>query len=143
MCQCPSTGFLHFYKKKFMNGISTALCVNALQRASFISTTLFNRRSRICIRLCQCPSTGFLHFYPDIVIELFVEDEVCQCPSTGFLHFYMKIEMSTQNSTAVCQCPSTGFLHFYRTIIIRRGQSYICVNALQRASFISTYLCDF
>ena len=37
-CQCPSTGFFHFYKKQKNIGVGLFDCVNALQRASFIST---------------------------------------------------------------------------------------------------------
>ena len=111
-CQCPSTGNLHFYKKKergkkmkrtvsmpfngqspflqdFRNGHSIPVesvsmpfngqspflpmkllklqrlkqkCVNALQRAISISTSL-ESYIEVQVWLCQCPSTGNLHFY--------------------------------------------------------------------------------
>ena len=38
VCQCPLTGYLHFYKTPFTK---KGLCA-----------------------VCQCPLTGYLHFYP-------------------------------------------------------------------------------
>ena len=60
-CQCPLTGYLHFY----------GYCI-PVQKP---------------VWMCQCPLTGYLHFYangPGCRISIFV----CQCPLTGYLHFY-------------------------------------------------------
>ena len=87
-CQCPLSGFLHFYmagvtvelKKRHtvsmpFIGLSPFLppvtkqekqlllqCVNALYRAFSISTGIIMKRL-INKLLCQCPLSGFLHFY--------------------------------------------------------------------------------
>ena len=37
-CQCPMTGFFHFYSRDSQNGFPVQMCVNALWRAFFIST---------------------------------------------------------------------------------------------------------
>ena len=44
VCQCPLTGFLHFY--------------------------VGYKFSEMARRLCQCPLTGFLHFYNAVNDEL-------------------------------------------------------------------------
>ena len=44
MCQCPTAGFFHFYDGINNNILAYANCVNALNRASSISTGLQNIR---------------------------------------------------------------------------------------------------
>ena len=39
MCQCPVSGFLHFYVGTVIGAVLIGGCVNALYRAFFISTT--------------------------------------------------------------------------------------------------------
>ncbi len=59
VCQCPLTGFLHFYVGyKF-----SEMCI----RDSFYVGYKFSEMAR---RLCQCPLTGFLHFYNAVNDEL-------------------------------------------------------------------------
>ena len=63
LCQCPLSGFLHFYKN-------------------------FTSRAGVEMLLCQCPLSGFLHFYGKIAGRRRYPNTVCQCPLSGFLHFY-------------------------------------------------------
>ncbi len=60
-CQCPQSGFPHFYSK------NSTLTVDNIG--------------------CQCPQSGFPHFYAKNVIS-FVGGGMCQCPQSGFPHFY-------------------------------------------------------
>ena len=62
MCQCPLSGFLHFYANQWVEDSTHACCVNALYRAFSISTGIIMKRL-INKLLCQCPLSGFLHFY--------------------------------------------------------------------------------
>ena len=85
-CQCPLSGFLHFYTQywKIANDI---------------------------LEECQCPLTGFFHFYKSFSVFINPLQKLCQCPLSGFLHFYyVDNELARCN---VCQCPLSGFLHFY------------------------------
>ena len=111
--------------------------VNALKRASLIST----QTSRTYLensRLCQCPKTGFPHFYSQR-FECNANNRMeCQCPKTGFPHFYPTDANAATSKKQPCQCPKTGFPHFYRLRAIVELHSNGCVNALKRASLIST-----
>ena len=61
MCQCPSSGFYHFYRDG--NFIYTSdNWVSALHRASPISTAK-TKKGGLCEWVCQCPTSGFTHFY--------------------------------------------------------------------------------
>ena len=62
MCQCPSTGYLFFYKY----------------------TDIWSYYPVVC----QCPSTGYLFFYGCSIILDNDKEKMCQCPSTGYLFFY-------------------------------------------------------
>ncbi len=143
MCQCPLTGFLHFYEEK-------------------------KKKEMKELWMCQCPLTGFLHFYVKVTglgevkanvsmpfnglpsflpcaccrhsgasvvsmpfnglpsflhwlaIDVPIKNKLCQCPLTGFLHFYGNIRIYWMKQILVCQCPLTGFLHFYIAEILRQ-----------------------
>ena len=45
--------------------------------------------------------------------------------------------MTTMNEQ-VCQCPQTGYIHFYTHDTLDDGAYLYCVNALKRATSIST-----
>ena len=114
VCQCPSSGLLHFYIKG---------------RIRMLYTT----------SMCQCPSSGLLHFYrvnnilterypqvsmPFIRLTPFLHRRfrtqtelmlMCQCPSSGLLHFYYNY-FNDRTNKVLCQCPSSGLLHFYGTL---------------------------
>ena len=62
MCQCPSSGLLHFYVIKTDAYKRVEECVNALLRAYSISTKITKSNSGNQT-MCQCPSSGLLHFY--------------------------------------------------------------------------------
>ena len=88
MCQCPKSGFFHFYLPELEIGEVVEINgVNALSRASSISTKPFTVCTQLREWVCQCPKSGFFHFYKLRQIEK--EDKtMCQCPKSGFFHFY-------------------------------------------------------
>ena len=84
------------------------------------------------------PSNGLLSFLPELNPGPDYPKNVCQCPLTGFSHFYETAFAGRRNWYRVCQCPLAGFSHFYRTLTLLKGGHEYCVNALWRASLIST-----
>ena len=66
MCQCPLTGFFHFYLKYLLDKNYDFACVNALYRAFSISTKGILEKN-FSVTVCQCPLSGFLHFYGKIL----------------------------------------------------------------------------
>ncbi len=62
MCKCPLTGNTHFYKCISPFRFLLKNCVNALVRATLISTDT-TVDSKEAIRMCKCPRTGNTHFY--------------------------------------------------------------------------------
>ena len=113
VCQCPSTGNLHFYDCFQLSWMQHVMCVNALQRAISISTVLVYCWNPVC-SMCQCPSTGNLHFY--------------------------KGNMETQHEIFGVSMPFNGQSPFLQGKHHVKIQTIICVNALQRAISISTIL---
>ena len=87
MCQCPSSGLLHFY--------------------------VYNLIGSTDLEVCQCPSSGLLHFYEQFTLTEKQVIGMCQCPSSGLLHFYYTTSIA-KTKTFGCQCPSSGLLHFYK-----------------------------
>ena len=86
-CQCPLSGFLHFYGDELMTFKVKTESVNALYRAFSIST-LVRLWMQVHLFLCQCPLSGFLHFYAGKISMAEASACMCQCPLSGFLHFY-------------------------------------------------------
>ena len=58
----PFLGLLSFLPVFGQKLKDVELRVNALPRASFISTN-GQKKMQTSINLCQCPSSGFFHFY--------------------------------------------------------------------------------
>ena len=88
---------------------------------------------------CQCPQTGNTHFYRDRRIALDKLHKACQCPQTGNTHFYIPTVSIPSTRPRVCQCPQTGHTLFYvdeANAIMAAAKA--CVNALKRATLIST-----
>ena len=113
-CQCPHTGNTHFYAHQCVsNSLKESGCVNALTRATLIST-------------------GYL------ILEC-VFSCLCQCPQTGNTHFYLDAEwVAMLGEFYEWQCPQTGNTHFYRYSMPHTDHKQGCVNALTRATLIST-----
>ena len=63
------------------------ISINALNGATFISTTTDKIIRSAAAALCQCPEWGDLHFYTDATY-LAEHQNMCQCPKWGDLHFY-------------------------------------------------------
>ena len=111
-CQCPMTGFFHFYSRKAASGQESQDGVNALWRAFFISTLRTFSRKRAKESPVSMPYDGLFSFllrrsYPQSRQQI-----MCQCPMTGFFHFYRR-RPGIQRNCWGCQCPMTGFFHFY------------------------------
>ena len=86
--------------------------VNALWRASPISTA---RKER-----------GISH------------EHAVSMPYIRLLPFLQMAETKTSIRQIVCQCPTSGFSHFYQDLTDVQTKANDCVNALHRASPIST-----
>ena len=102
MYQCPSTGYIHFYKAgKLITAkkISVSMPFNGL-------TSFLQNGNCFCVfefYMCQCPSTGYIHFYTlpfwkPLFIRLwrmrFPQDFLNCYKSVTFFHF-----LFLQNST--------------------------------------------
>ena len=85
----PSHGQHSFLLKGQSSSIDQSFCVNALARATLISTTAHLTESTRS-RLCQCPRTGNTHFYVLQNGWAVMDIPECQCPRTGNTHFYDK-----------------------------------------------------
>ena len=58
----PYVGLLLFLPVTELSNSIVVRCVNALRRASPISTVSLMQNC-ICQRMCQCPTSGFSYFY--------------------------------------------------------------------------------
>ena len=110
-CQCPTSGFTHFYPAKLQIVTQTPMGVNALHRALLISTSLEWTVHG------QQPCVNALHralLISTLAKELDERQQLmCQCPTSGFTHFYEESQTATIE-TGGCQCPTSGFTHFYK-----------------------------
>ena len=59
-------------------------------------------------------------------------------PYIRLLPFLQMAETKTSIRQIVCQCPTSGFSHFYQDLTDVQTKANDCVNALHRASPIST-----
>ena len=109
----PYIGLLLFLLCVWQAPLWKRLCVNALHRASSIST-YYVAQKLMGVILCQCPTSGFFYFYAALG-EVEIEQILCQCPTSGFFYFYLDQAITDPDPSA-------------------------CVNALHRASSISTAL---
>ena len=60
-------------------------------------------------------------------------------PFNGLIPF-LRGYIYEKNINRKCQCPSTGLYHFYKKLLSKTDQYLKCVNALQRAYIISTFI---
>ena len=63
MCQCPESGWNHFYQITKNKTKKEDYGVNALNRAGIISTIEDVQDLVIHAIMCQCPESGWNHFY--------------------------------------------------------------------------------
>ncbi len=112
MCQCPVSGFLHFYERR-------------------------NLDRDIKIE-CQCPVSGFLHFYIPLILVLLnmtkCVNALYQASFISTLPEFSPISLSRCCVNALYQASFISTLMIL-TLMIR---TQIRVNALYQASFIST-----
>ena len=114
MCQCPISGYPHFYTRDHRACVIKKVCVNALSRAIPISTMGLN-------------------------VD-YLQEAKCQCPISGYPHFYQIMIKRNDGSSIVCQCPVSGYPPFLLLKSCQKNLIGSCVNALSRAIPISTKL---
>ena len=126
--------FIQIYIQKMK---SQRLCVNALYRASSISTG--NRNSGDYnsgnVSMPFIGLSPFLHVY---LVQNVITKENVSMPFIGLSPFLHMSNTILKNMLCQCQCPLSGFLHFYIWIIWHVRIKLPCVNALYRAFSIST-----
>ena len=115
LCQCPQSGYLHFYrtnteesrrKRECVNALNRATSistkdkikgeiqmkksVNALKRATSISTQILRKHvSRMdCVNALKRATSISTKYYA----AFDVARNMCQCPQTGYIHFYKKLQ---------------------------------------------------
>ena len=109
--------------------------VNALQRATLISTTV----SEMLLNLYEdvsMPSNG-QHSFLRHCREHRSYRSRCQCPPTGNTHFYAISKAEKRAATRVAM-PSNGPHSFLQTQAAECLRKTVRVNALKRATLIST-----
>ena len=98
-------------------------CVNALLRASLISTKISIFHG-IFKKLCR-PSSGFSHFYFKKG-DMNMAEGGCQCPSSGFSHFYGNYG-DCQHLRIRVSMPFFGLLSFLLgTTVTGKAKTFTC-----------------
>ena len=92
-CQCPTTGFFHFYKK--MNSF---------------------RSNRPRVSMPYDGLFSFLHSGNGVSHQGY---RSVSMPYDGLFSFLRYFGPSAGHTKYVCQCPTTGFFHFYRRRVHR------------------------
>ncbi len=139
MCQCPMTGFFHFYVCAVYYANASMKCVNALWRAFFISTDLRETLEYDFNVGVNALWRAFFISTAANAVEQYEEMGWCQCPMTGFFHFYKHIRKAI-NLIQKVSMPYDGLFSFLHLNLEEcKIQEYGGVNALWRAFFISTY----
>ena len=114
MFQCPTSGFLLFYKLQ-----------NSKEELDFI--------------VFQCPTSGFLLFYFELWRSVMRLISVFQCPTSGFLLFYKKMAIQEKNTLLFVSMPYLGLSSFLPEMTTTEKEvTTTCFNALPRAFFFST-----
>ena len=137
MCQCPMSGKPHFYAPQ-SHGIRRGRnCVNALCRASLISTIATHRSTTILVYCVNALCRASLISTDDGDEDEDYEDEVSM-PYVGQASFLPTSKNYEEIYEIKCQCPMSGKPHFYASEATAPATAQEGVNALCRASLIST-----
>ena len=135
MCQCPRTGNAHFYRRWIRESTMSLESVNALKRATLISTsTMSELYSNVwCVNALKRATLI------STALSLLEENakDIVSMPSNGQRSFLLDTATETE-SGEVCQCPQTGNAHFYGSEVSPLYYRMLRVNALKRATLIST-----
>ena len=112
LCQCPQSGFLHFYH---------------------LNPLTFEKNEK----MCQCPQSGFLHFYI-LKTKSKQRSSIVSMPSVGLSSFLPRRQQRSRRQQGCVNALSRAF--FISTDECARGSKAEKkgVNALSRAFFIST-----
>ena|GEM_PF-1874891 len=135
MCQCPYSGFFHFYmifESKFE--VRKEVSMPLLGLLPFLQE---KKPDRLYVNTVSMPLLGLLPFLPLGIDDNYYIYYLCQCPYSGFFHFYEKggrcyehrdnvsmpllgllpfLQINTKIFSMIsdmCQCPYSGFFHFY------------------------------
>ena len=113
MCQCPLSGFLHFYALAQEGYFNELMRVNALYRAFSISTwramgwiLLFTSVNALYRAFSISTNSSYLY---NMSISF-----PCQCPLSGFLHFY-GLETLVDDEDEYVSMPFIGLSPFLRS----------------------------
>ncbi len=138
VCQCPMSGKPHFYRPTGRNcSQKSDLCQCPMSgKPHFYS--IGRAADLYSARCVSMPYVGQASFLPLGTLMEDANDNLCQCPMSGKPHFYVRITEKEVDAVNVCQCPMSGKPHFYRWAGSIGTNNNYCVNALCRASLIST-----
>ena len=106
--QCPTTGFLPFYRTVLRVLATWDNCFNALFRAFFFSTRREMEDHMISVSLFQCPISGFLLFYVSQTLPVLPVSKVSM-PYLGLSSFLRYVSASLE---------FTGFANPFLRVII-------------------------
>ena len=114
LCQCPMTGFFHFYDELLKVYWAGYLLVSMPYDGLFSFLHVVRVKDLTRIQVVSMPYDGLFSFLrTNIGLDL-NSTRRCQCPMTGFFHFYSYAKKAQSSiHRCMCQCPMTGFFHFY------------------------------
>ena len=136
MCQCPISGYPHFYAGIKLVDTGVALCQCPISGYPHFYRMLTSSNLSM-IMMCQCPISGYPHFYHHR--KAVVETQVkcvnalsraipistmttvlttlrkfsVSMPYLGLSPFLLKSVEQFMKIPCVCQCPISGYPHFY------------------------------
>ncbi len=104
-------------------------------QVSFLPAAFSNITAQMIV--CQCPVSGKSHFYlQKVTIHQFVK--IVSMPCIGQVSFLQHWQYLAYSLGYMCQCPVSGKSHFYEKKAAEAEKKVAGVNALYRASLIST-----
>ena len=126
MCQCPTSGFSHFYPPQIRSTRTIGLIVSMPYFGLFSFLHGEKTNEETDYGMCQCPTSGFSHFYGMRQHQRH-EDRPVSMPYFGLFSFLRQNRADKSEYPDLCQCPTSGFSHFYQLRqTIRKCSNYLC-----------------
>ncbi len=126
----PYFGLLLFLQKGIQPVVLQGKCVNALLRATPISTKgkeILKREEE----LCQCPTSGYSYFYEvQKLLKVYSKTEVSM-PYFGLLLFLQVKKIEQEEQKKIVSMPYFGLLLFLLSLFQPRINSLFPVSFLQ------------
>ena len=110
-CQCPMTGFFHFYNRNRKLWQTPRIKVTMPYDGLFSFLRLHKALCEVRGKVSM-PYDGLFSFLPMLTVENTVADYVSM-PYDGLFSFLRRYDRSWDSCRCGCQCPMTGFFHFY------------------------------